>query len=271
LWEGIARARCISFFPRRTGVPQSKEIFMLSRTRKLRTVQALSAAIVAIAASQAGAEVRALNPQDLRWTPKETLPPGASAALLHGDLTTGPYDFLGRFPTAYHVPLHWHTHSVQVVLLEGRMIITPQGGERTAVEAQGFIDLPAQLRYTAACPQGCTFLAHGGMPFDIHYVDSADDPRLKSAAAAQPHEAAPSARATRVSWRELDLSRPAGQKALRGRLIAAAKQVCRPLEIRNLREREAVRRCRSEALSSALERIDSPKISSASSAAIVRR
>jgi hypothetical protein len=151
---------------------------MLSHTRKLRTFQALSAAIMAITASQAGADVRARNPADLEWRPKETLPPGASAALLNGDLAVGPYDFIGKFPAAYEVPLHWHTHAVEVVLLEGRMIITPDGGKSAAVEPHGFIHLPAQLRYTAACPQGCTFLVHGVMPFDIHYVRAEDDPRV---------------------------------------------------------------------------------------------
>lgn len=153
---------------------------MHTRSRIRQTVQALGVLAALGTAALAGADVRALNPGDLVWKPKQTLPAGAVAAVVAGDLAHGPYDFIAKFPAAYRVPLHWHSNAVQVVLLEGRMILEPAHGAPVTIERQGFIDIPAQLRYMAACPEGCTFLAHGVMPFDIHYERAEDDPRLSS-------------------------------------------------------------------------------------------
>jgi hypothetical protein len=153
---------------------------MKTRSRILRAAQSLGVLAAFATAALAGAEVRALNPANLVWIPKHTLPPGAVASVTAGDLAKGPYDFIAKFPSAYRVPLHWQTNAVAVVLLEGQMIIEPQQGAPVTIERQGFIDIPAGLRYAATCPEGCTFLAHGVLPFDIHYVHSADDPRLAS-------------------------------------------------------------------------------------------
>lgn len=151
---------------------------MNTRSRILRAAQSLGVLAALGTAAATASEVRAINPGDLVWMPKHTLPPGATAAVTAGDPTRGPYDFIARFPAAYRVPAHWHTNAVQVVILEGHMIIEPQHGPSLTLEPQGFIDIPAGLRYAASCPEGCRFLAHGVLPFDIHYVHADDDPRL---------------------------------------------------------------------------------------------
>jgi hypothetical protein len=121
------------------------------------------------------------RPKELRWLPKETLPPGAYAAVAHGDPHRGSYAFYGRFPSGFRVPPHWHSHDVDVVVLEGAMTIERAGEERRTIRASEYFFLPAGMAYTALCPEGCLFLAWGRESFDIHYLRAEDDPRRAGA------------------------------------------------------------------------------------------
>jgi hypothetical protein len=118
-----------------------------------------------------------VNPADFHWKPKEALPPGAVAAVLRGDPARGDYDFVGKFPAHYTVPMHFHTNDAVVVMLEGTMVIGRKGRPDIAIREHGLFVLPAKAAYTAHCEAACTFLVHGARPFDIIYVDAKDDPR----------------------------------------------------------------------------------------------
>ena len=118
-----------------------------------------------------------VNPSDFHWKPKDALPPGASGAVLRGDPAAGAYDFLGRFPDRFTVPLHYHTSEVVVLMVKGSMVIgRPRRPDLTIAEGGLFV-LPARMAYTARCQRTCTFLVHGERPFDIIYSNPADDPR----------------------------------------------------------------------------------------------
>ena len=120
-----------------------------------------------------------VNPAAFHWKKKEALPPGAFGAVLRGDPAAGDYDFAGKFPDRYTVPLHFHTNEVVVVMLEGAMTIgRPKQPDVTIAEGGLFV-LPARLAYTAHCDKACTFLVHGQRAFDIIYADPKDDPRLQ--------------------------------------------------------------------------------------------
>jgi hypothetical protein len=124
-----------------------------------------------------------VNPSDFHWKPKEALPPGAFGAVLNGDPAHGSYDFVGRFPAAFTVPLHYHTNECSVLMLHGAMRISRPGSPDVAVSEGGFFLLPAKMAYVAHCDATCTFLVHGEKPFDIIYSDAKDDPRLAGASA----------------------------------------------------------------------------------------
>ena len=120
-----------------------------------------------------------VNPSDFHWKPKETLPPGARAATVHGDPQKGDYAFFGEFPANYTVPLHWHTNDCMVVITRGSMTIRPENAEPIDIVEGGFFMLPAKFRYVAHTQKDCIFLVWGREPFDIHYANAKDDPRNK--------------------------------------------------------------------------------------------
>ena len=122
-----------------------------------------------------------VNPADFKWKPKDPLPPGAFAAVVNGDPHVGGYDFFGKFPAKYTVPMHWHTNDVMVVMMQGSMVIGRDKQPSVEVKQGGFFLLPAALKYTAHCDKECIFLAHGPKAFDIFYANPKDDPRTAAA------------------------------------------------------------------------------------------
>jgi hypothetical protein len=129
------------------------------------------------AAASGGMQV--LNPGDLHWKPKDALPPGAFGATLRGDPHAGDYDFVGKFPAKYTVPLHYHSNDCYVVMLKSAMVISRPGQADVEIAEGGYFSLPARMQYTAHCEAECTFLVQGEKPFDIIYADQRDDPRVK--------------------------------------------------------------------------------------------
>lgn len=139
-------------------------------------------ALVSFSQSGAGSSsdpMPVLNKKDMHWKPKVTLPPGATATVLYGDPTQGNYDFYGKFPSKYTVPMHWHTNDCNVIMMKGDMTIERDNMPAVTIKEGGFFMLPGKMQYTAKCPSGCTFLVHGEKPFDIFYRNPNDDPRNK--------------------------------------------------------------------------------------------
>jgi len=117
------------------------------------------------------------NITQLEWHPKKTLPPGAMSATAVGDPTTGHYDFYGKFPANYTVPMHWHSFDCTVIIIKGSMTIKRKGLPDNIISAGGLFTLTGKMEYIAYTPVECIFLVHGESPFDITYVNPADDPR----------------------------------------------------------------------------------------------
>jgi hypothetical protein len=137
--------------------------------------------LLLVLATPAAADPLAVaNPADFHWKPKDALPPGAQGAVLRGDPAKGDYDFIGKFPAKYTVPMHSHTNECIVVMRKGTMTIGRAGEKDVAIREGGLFVLPAKLAYTAHCETGCEFLVHGTLPFDIIYADPKDDPRAKA-------------------------------------------------------------------------------------------
>jgi hypothetical protein len=126
-------------------------------------------------------QMQVSNPSSFQWKPKDTLPPGAFATLVFGDTHVGNYDFFGKFPAKYTVPMHWHTNDVMVVMMQGSMVIAREKMPDVEIKQGGFFMLPGGMKYTAHCEEECIFLAHGPKAFDIFYQNPKDDPRNKKA------------------------------------------------------------------------------------------
>ena len=65
----------------------------------------------------------------------------------------------------------------------------------------------------------------------------------------------------RVSYADLDISKPAGAKVLYGRIVRAAKQVCQISGFYSLGAVQSVNRCIDQAIETAVKDVGSPALS----------
>ena len=128
-----------------------------------------------------------VNPGDIKWgdAPPD-LPKGAKIAVLHGDPAKADlFTVRLRMPGGYKIPPHWHTKDEQLTILSGTFILH-MGDTMTSpsqtLEAGAYHFLPGKMHHAAEV-KGETVVQLDGMgPFDIHYINPADNPN-KSASA----------------------------------------------------------------------------------------
>jgi len=156
--------------------------------------QAFSSSIAALALGALLAAPAALAQHDhhtvvpadkLAWKPgPPTLPAGAEFAVLHGSPgKPGPFVLRLRFPAGYHVPPHMHTKEEHVTVISGRFGMgTGEKHDRNAaplLPAGSFVRIPANMPHFAWTDQVTVVQINGEGPFDVVYVNPADDPRRK--------------------------------------------------------------------------------------------
>lgn len=109
------------------------------------------------------------------------LPKGVQAAVLHGDPgKAGPFALRLKAPAGYRVPRHWHPADEQVTVIEGELTLSM--GEAASAHADTFgpgdyVNLPARMQHEASTQDGAVVQINAMGPFEITYVDPADDPR----------------------------------------------------------------------------------------------
>jgi mannose-6-phosphate isomerase-like protein (cupin superfamily) len=172
---------------------------------------ALLAAAVAIAPAARAADGAAKKPashqkasavflraDELKWgeAPPD-LPRGGQVAVLHGDPSKhAPFAIRLKAPDGYKIAPHWHSQDEQLTIISGTL--TLHMGDTMATEAHdldagSYHFLPGKMHHSAEA-KGETVVQISGMgPFDIHYLNPADNPRNATAAgggeAAQPKAA----------------------------------------------------------------------------------
>ena len=120
---------------------------------------------------------------DLKWGPAPpSLPAGAQAAILEGDSgKAGPFTIRLKTPAGYKVPPHTHPTAEGITVISGTFALGhgPKFDEATAQEmAPGaFAIMPAGMQHYAWCKTECVIQVHSTGPFEINYVNPADDPR----------------------------------------------------------------------------------------------
>ena len=125
------------------------------------------------------------RPQDIRWLDgPPSLPAGAKFAVLDGDPEkAGPFAMRLRFPDGYKVMPHWHPVDENVTVLKGTFVMGT--GEKFDAKAGmelppgGFSHMPKGTKHFALAKGETIIQVHGVGPFEIHYVNPADDPRKK--------------------------------------------------------------------------------------------
>lgn len=121
----------------------------------------------------------------VQWGPAPPfLPPGAEISVLEGNPgAKGPVTLRLRFPANYNIPAHWHSMTERVTVLSGTLQVGMGDKlDRSAsqpLEAGGFVSLPSKMHHFAwtAVPTVVQISLEG--PFDIFYINPADDPQKR--------------------------------------------------------------------------------------------
>ena len=126
------------------------------------------------------------NPADIQWgAAPPAMPPGAKAAVLYGDPgKPGPFVIRMKMPPGYVVPAHWHSNDEIVTVVSGSgafglgdkfdpKLLRPLGPGSVVVA-------PAKHNHFATTKTGMIIQVSAVGPFDMTYVNPADDPRSKS-------------------------------------------------------------------------------------------
>jgi quercetin dioxygenase-like cupin family protein len=129
------------------------------------------------------ANMRLYPPTTIQW--KEgpaALPPGAKMAVLEGDPTKeGPFVVRFQFPAGYHVAAHTHPKTERVTVISGILYLAAgealDRNSAKSLPAGSFGFWPAGMKHTAWSGGETIIQLHGIGPWQINYVNPADDPR----------------------------------------------------------------------------------------------
>lgn len=109
------------------------------------------------------------------------LPAGAEIAVLSGNpFAEGWFVLRLKFPSGYEVPAHIHSGDELITVVSGEFNIGH--GEKldrnagTLLTAGGFVEMPAGHPHFAWTTSETVVQIHGPGPFDISYIDPADNP-----------------------------------------------------------------------------------------------
>lgn len=110
------------------------------------------------------------------------IPPGAKMAVLEGDpMKQGPFVIRFQFPEGYHIPPHTHSKTERVTVISGTLFLAMgenldrSAAKRLTAGTYGF--WPAGMKHTAWSGGETVIQLHGIGPWQINYVNPADDPR----------------------------------------------------------------------------------------------
>jgi len=128
----------------------------------------------------------AVRPDAIKWgSAPPGLPPGAQMAVLVGDPTKSgmPYVARAKLPNGYRIPPHWHPSDENITVLQGTLLVG-EGEKLDAAKAEeltagSFMRMPKNMRHFAIAKGETIIQLHGTEPFEINYVNPADDPRKK--------------------------------------------------------------------------------------------
>jgi hypothetical protein len=132
-------------------------------------------------------EAVTLAPGEMKFgPPPPVLPPGAQLAVLHGDPgKKGPYVMRLKMPDGYKIAPHWHSNDEELTIVSGTFMLSmgdKAGEDVHTMEAGSYHFLPGKMHHSAATKGETVVQIHGNGPFDLHYLNPADDPSRTSAA-----------------------------------------------------------------------------------------
>lgn len=121
--------------------------------------------------------------KSLKWKDgPPSLPPGAKIAVLEGDPSKpGPFVFRVKVPDGYRIPPHTHPKPERVTVLAGTFYLGMGGkfdvAKAEALPAGSYGMWPAGMKHFVWVKGETIVQFHGSGPWEIHYLNPADDPR----------------------------------------------------------------------------------------------
>jgi quercetin dioxygenase-like cupin family protein len=122
-------------------------------------------------------------PDQLQWKDAPpSLPPGAKAAVLEGDpRQEGLFTMRLQIPKGYRIPPHWHPAFEHVTVISGAFHMglgdTFDASKGHRIGAGGFTWMAPGTRHFAWVEEETVVQVHGMGPWQLYYVNPADDPR----------------------------------------------------------------------------------------------
>jgi len=148
------------------------------------------AAVAADAAKKPAAKAEAvtMNPGDIKWgDAPPSIPKGAQLAVLYGNPGKKvPFVMRLKMPDGYKIAPHWHSNDENLTIISGTFLLhmgDAMDAAAHSMEAGAFHFLPGKMHHAAEAKGETVVQVHGMGPFDIHYLNPADDPTPKAAPA----------------------------------------------------------------------------------------
>jgi quercetin dioxygenase-like cupin family protein len=131
-------------------------------------------------------ERSAFTPNAIPWGPAPPfLPAGAQVAVIEGNpaANTGDYTLRVKIPDGYRFPPHWHPLRENVTVISGTFLVgmgdTFDTSKMGSFPAGSFAYLDPDMHHYAMASGEVVIQVHGQAPFQIHYINSQDDPTKK--------------------------------------------------------------------------------------------
>jgi len=128
-----------------------------------------------------------IGPADAKYgEPPPVFEKGMQFAVVSGDPTkAGLYVVRAKLPKGYKIMPHWHPTDEHVTVLMGTFALgMGDKFDKTKLKnlpAGGYALLPADMRHFAVATTAATIQVHGMGPFQLTYVNPADDPSKRPA------------------------------------------------------------------------------------------
>jgi quercetin dioxygenase-like cupin family protein len=142
----------------------------------------LAIATLSLAPALAADEATMTNPNDIKWgDAPPNLPKGGKLAVLHGDPSKpGPFVIRLKAPAGYKIPPHTHSQTENLTVVSGTLYLgmseKADPKSEHALKAGAFHYLPGKTAHYAFTKAPTVVQVHGEGPFDITYLNPADDP-----------------------------------------------------------------------------------------------
>ena len=126
-----------------------------------------------------------ITPDDVKWADAAKFPAGAKMAVLSGDPSKPePFAIRLKAPANYKIAPHWHSTTENVTIISGAMNVaigdTFDAAKCKALPAGSYGVIPAKAHHFAYFKDETVVQVNGMGPFDLNWVNPADDPTMKA-------------------------------------------------------------------------------------------